>query len=122
MFAPLPPSSSCTFFRLPALAWTMRRPVAVLPVNAIFAMPGCSAMAWPAVWPRPGTMLTTPSGSPASDISSAMRSEVSGVISAGFITIVLPAASAGAIFQLVNMSGKFHGTTWPTTPSGSRSV
>ena len=30
MFAPLPPSSSCTFFRLPALACTMRRPVAVL--------------------------------------------------------------------------------------------
>ena len=33
----------------------------------------------------------------------------------------LPAASAGAIFQLVNMSGKFHGTTCPTTPTGSRS-
>ena len=58
----------------------------------------------------------------ASAISSAILSDVSGVISAGFITIVLPAASAGAIFQLVNMSGKFHGTTCPTTPTGSRSV
>ncbi|MNS96954.1 hypothetical protein D3C72_1312720 [compost metagenome] len=122
MLGPLPPSSSCTFFRLPALACTMRRPVAVLPVKAILAISGCSAMYWPATLPRPGSMLTTPGGTPASAISSAMRSDVSGVISAGFITMQLPAASAGAIFQLVNMSGKFHGTTWPTTPTGSRSV
>ena len=46
----------------------------------------------------------------------------SGVSSAGFITTVLPAASAGPIFQLVNISGKFQGTIWPTTPSGSRST
>jgi hypothetical protein len=38
------------------------------------------------------------------------------------MTMVLPAASAGAIFQLVNISGKFHGTTCQTTPTGSRSV
>ena len=31
-----------------------------------------------------------------------------------------PAASAGATFQLANVSGKFHGTTAPTTPVGSR--
>ena len=55
-------------------------------------------------------------------ISSAIRSVDSGVISAGFNTTVLPAASAGPIFQLVNMSGKFHGTICPTTPSGSRST
>jgi hypothetical protein len=42
-----------------------------------------------------------------------------GTISDGFITAVLPAASAGPSFQLVNMSGKFQGTIWPTTPSGS---
>jgi hypothetical protein len=100
----------------------MRRPVAVLPVKAIFAISGCSAMYWPATLPRPGSMLTTPGGRPASAISSAMRSDESGVISAGFITMQLPAASAGAIFQLVNISGKFHGTTWPTMPTGSRSV
>ena len=45
MFGPLPPSSSCTFFRLPALACTILRPVAVLPVNAILWMPACSAIA-----------------------------------------------------------------------------
>ena len=49
-----------------------------------------------------------------------MRNVDSGVISAGFSTTALPAASAGAIFQLVNISGKFQGTIWPTTPIGSR--
>ncbi len=44
-------------------------------------------MYWPATAPRPGTMLTTPSGRPASRISSAIFSDVSGVISAGFITM-----------------------------------
>ena len=65
-------------------------------------------------------MLTTPGGNPTSTISSAKRSEDSGVSSLGLRTTVLPAASAGPIFQLQNMSGKFHGTIWPTTPSGSR--
>ena len=67
-------------------------------------------------------MLTTPAGKPTSAISSAMRSVDSGVISDGFSTTVLPAASAGPIFQLVNISGKFHGTICPTTPTGSRST
>jgi len=35
-------------------------------------------------------------------------------------TTVFPAASAGPIFQLVNMMGKFQGAIWPTTPTGSR--
>ncbi len=41
------------------------------------------------------------------------------MISDGFITTQLPAASAGPSFQLTNMTGKFHGTICPTTPSGS---
>jgi len=49
-----------------------------------------------------------------------MRSVESGVSSDGFSTTVLPAASAGPIFQLVNISGKFHGTICPTTPIGLR--
>ncbi len=49
-----------------------------------------------------------------------MRKALSGVSSAGFMTTVLPAARAGPIFQLQNMSGKFQGTIIPTTPSGSR--
>ena len=35
---------------------------------------------------------------------------------------MLPAARAGAIFQLAMVSGKFQGTMRPTTPSGSRNV
>ena len=48
---------------------------------------------------------------PASAINSAIRKLDSGVISAGFNTTQFPAAKAGAIFQLVNINGKFHGTT-----------
>ncbi len=35
---------------------------------------------------------------------------------------MLPAASAGPIFQAASMSGKFQGVMRPTTPIGSRSV
>ena len=35
----------------------------------------------------------------------------SGVVSAGLMTTVLPAASAGAIFHASMSSGKFHGIT-----------
>ncbi len=67
--------------------------------------------------PGPTTTLTTPSGSPASAASSAKRSAVSGVSSAGFSTTVLPAASAGASFHAAIVSGKFHGVISPTTPT-----
>ena len=43
-----------------------------------------------------------------------------GVVSAGLITTVLPAARAGAIFQAAISSGKFHGMTWPATPERAR--
>ncbi len=42
-----------------------------------------------------------------------------GVCSAGLSTTQLPAASAGASFQMAISSGKFHGMIWPTTPRGS---
>ena len=47
---------------------------------------------------------------------------VSGVISAGLSTTVLPAARAGAKPQPAMGIGKFHGTMTPTTPSGSLNV
>ena len=43
---------------------------------------------------------------------------LSGVELAGLSTTVLPAASAGAIFQASISSGKFHGMTCAATPSG----
>ena len=42
-----------------------------------------------------------------------------GVCSAGLSTTQLPAASAGASFQVAIRIGKFQGMIWPTTPSGS---
>jgi hypothetical protein len=50
-------------------------------------------------------MLITPSGIPACVAASANNREVSGVSSAGFSTIVLPAAIAGRIFQAAIWSG-----------------
>ena len=42
-----------------------------------------------------------------------------GVGLAGFTTVQLPAARAGAIFQAAIRSGKLNGMIWPTTPRGS---
>ena len=38
------------------------------------------------------------------------------------MTTVFPQARAGPSFQEAMLSGKFHGTISPTTPSGSRNV
>ena len=96
----------------------MMRPTSVEPVKAILSTSGWSTSAAP-VAPSPVTMLTTPGGRPTSWQSSAKASAVSDVYSAGFSTTVLPAASAGAIFQASISSGKFHGMIWPTTPTGA---
>jgi len=66
--------------------------------------------------------LTTPSGIPASSASRASSCIDSGVCSAGLITIVQPAASAGASFLTTISSGRFQGVIAPTTPTGWRSV
>ena len=63
-------------------------------------------------------MLTTPGGRSAWRQTSAKSSALSGVVEAGLSTTVLPAASAGAIFQASISSGKFHGMIWAATPSG----
>ena len=57
-------------------------------------------------------------GQPRLDADPAKASAVKGVNSAGFSTSVLPAASAGAIFQASISSGKFHGMICPQTPTG----
>ena len=72
--------------------------------------------------PLPVTTLSTPSGMPASSASSreperGQRRQLGGLEHDG-----VAAASAGPIFQLAMLSGKFHGTIRPTTPSGSRNV
>ena len=117
MFAALPPSSRVSFLRVPATARAIARPTSVEPVKATLSTSGCSTTARP-VSPAPVTMLTTPGGRSACRQISANSSAVSGVVSAGLSTTVLPVASAGAIFHASISSGKFHGMTWPATPSG----
>ena len=98
----------------------MSLPTSVEPVKAILSIPSWRTSAAP-VEPSPGMMFTTPAGSSASWMISASSSAVSGVVSAGLSTAVLPHASAGASFQAAISSGKFHGTIWPTTPIGPAS-
>ena len=120
--ADLPPSSSVTRLIVCAAPAAIVRPTSVDPVNAIFAMSGCSTIRVPHTLPGPTTTFTTPSGRPASRTSFSNATAVSGVSSAGLRTTVFPAASAGASFHAAIVSGKFHGTIRPTTPSGSRNV
>ena len=110
MFAALPPSSRVTFLSVPATVRAMALPTSVEPVKATLSMPSCPTSAAP-VEPSPVMMLTTPFGSPAWRQMSAKNSALSGVVSAGLRTTVLPAASAGAIFHASISSGKFHGMT-----------
>ena len=73
------------------------------------ATAGCVTSASPTSGPRPVTTLTTPFGKPASVNSCASSSIDAEVNSDGLMTAVQPAASAGASFQLVSVSGEFHG-------------
>ena len=118
-WADLPPSSSVTPARWPIAACATWIPTAVDPVNASLSTPGCAASALPASGVEPVTTLKTPGGSPASSKRRASSSVETGVWSEGFATSVQPAASAGAAFQVSSISGEFHGTIAPTTPTGS---
>ena len=89
MFAALPPSSSVSFVPVPASSRWIALPTSVEPVKAILSTPSCLTSAAPAR-PSPVTMLTTPGGSSAWRQTSAKRSAVSGVVSAGLRTTVLP--------------------------------
>ncbi len=97
-------------------------PVAVEPVNATRSTSGWRPIASPASLPKPVTTLNTPGGTPASNARSAIRSVDSDVCSAGFTTTLLPTDSAGPIFHASISAGKFHGSTAPTTPIGSRVI
>ena len=100
----------------------IRLPTSVDPVKQTLRTAGCVTKRSPTTDPLPGMTVSTPSGSPASRASSPIRMAVSGVISAGLSTTVLPAASAGASPQPAMGIGKFQGTMMPTTPSGSWKV
>ena len=118
MFGLLPPSSRVTEFRFSEAYCMISRPVVVSPVKATFATRSLLASGLPASTPKPLTMFSTPSGS-RSPISWANSRIEAGVCSAGLRTTQLPAAIAGASFQVAISSGKFHGMICATTPSGS---
>ena len=118
----LPPSSRVTRLNPSADAATILRPVARLPVKDSLLTIGWLISAWPVGSPGPVTMFSTPGGSPASAIRAARRSTANVAYSDGLATMVQPAASAGAAFWANSSSGAFHGTTAPTTPTGSRRV
>ena len=89
MLAALPPSSSVTFFVVPAIERAIILPTSVEPVNATLSTSGVLDQRRP-VSPAPVTMLTTPGGRSACWQISANSSAVSGVVSAGLSTTVLP--------------------------------
>lgn len=78
----------------------MRRPTTVLPVNETALIAACRTSGSPTAGPVPCTIFNTPRGKPISAASSPSIVAVTGVISDGLATTVLPAASAGAIFQV----------------------
>jgi hypothetical protein len=118
----LPPSSRVSRFTWSAQPAMICLPTSVEPVKQILRTAGWVTNRCPTTLPLPGRTVKTLSGMPASRASSASRSAVSGVSSAGLRTTVLPAASAGANPQPAIGIGKFHGTMTPTTPSGSWKV
>jgi hypothetical protein len=79
-------------------------PVSTEPVSPIMSTSGWLISAWPVGAPGPVTTLSTPLGR-ISAVSSASLRVVIGVVSAGFRTTVLPAAIAGASFQMAIISG-----------------
>ena len=121
----MPPSSSEIFFT-PSAHWRMSSlPTSVEPVNPTLRTSGFDVSSRPitgASSASPVTRLNTPGGSPASTASRASASAESGVCSAGFITIVQPAASAGAHLRVIIAAGKFHGVIPAVTPIGCLST
>ena len=100
----------------------MTRPVTSEPVKLILRTSGCSTSGVPTSPPKPVRTLKTPGGNPASSNKAANSSVDADVNSEGLTTTVQPAASAGAIFQLANISGEFQGVIAATIPMGSLRV
>src|SRR5215510_794914 len=88
------------------------------PVNETALTAGWRMISSPASDPDPITRFKTPEGIPAASKISTIRTAVAGVNDAGLKTTVFPATNAGAIFQIGIATGKFHGVTQATTPSG----
>src|SRR6188472_3588079 len=97
----------------------MYRAIGVDPTNETAPIPGCSSIASTATL-SPWITLKTPSGSPASLRSSAVKIDADGSFSDGLSTNVLPHAIAGAHIHIGTMAGKLNGVIPATTPTGCR--
>src|SRR5690606_7943025 len=119
IFADLPPNSRVEGIKFSAAEIPIRRPISVEPVKAILSIPLWCCKYSPDLEPRPVTKLKTPLGRTSFSILANSKT-LNEVLEEGLNTIVLPAASAGAIFQAAIKNGKFQGTICATTPIGSR--
>ena len=113
------PPRACT--RLPAAdaRWCTYLAIGVEPTNDTAAMPGWSRIASTATL-SPCTTLKTPSGSPASAYSWAMKFDADGSRSLGLRTNVFPVAIAIGCIHIGTMAGKLNGVIPAQTPSGWR--
>ncbi len=99
----LPPSSRCVRLRLPPALTATARPAATEPVIDTISGVGCATTAAP-VFRSPQTTFSTPGGKCLAAISASIT-VVTGVVSLGLITTVLPAAIAGQNFQIAIIIG-----------------
>src|SRR5262249_58364854 len=111
----LPPSSSESFFTVPAHCAISTLPVSVEPVNDSLRTIGFDVSSAPISVADPVITLNTPRGTPARSASSASASAENGVCDAGFKTTVQPAAIAGPALRVIIASGKFHGVMQAAT-------
>src|SRR5690349_15191781 len=93
--------------------------IGVEPTNDTAATSGWVSSASTAVL-SPCTTLNTPSGSPASAHSSAMKFDALGSRSLGLSTNVLPVAIATGYIHIGTIAGKLNGVMPAHTPSGWR--
>src|SRR5690242_11962101 len=93
--------------------------IGVEPTNETALIPGWLRIASTATL-SPCTTLNTPSGSPASLRSSAMRTDAEGTFSEGLRMNVLPQASAIGNIHSGTITGKLNGVTPAHTPTGWR--
>ena len=116
----LPPSSAVKGTMFSAAALPIIRAVGTDPVNDIRLTRGSETSALPRSSPKPCTILKTPGGIPDSWMRSASNEADKGDHSAGFKMTVLPAAKAGAHFQVESIKGAFHGVIMTAGPAGMR--
>ena len=106
----LPPSSIEVRSSLSADCLTRALPTPVDPVKvSLRSRPSLISASVTGPGLLVGSTDSTPFGRPASSISLASSSMVSGVSCAGLTIIVQPAAKAGPILRVPMASGKFHG-------------